>query len=360
MKLCVLNTAANVGLCTSSGTRSVTRNHLTGPRTTHRSARSAWSRGAQAGQVDVEESLPGPRSGFSGSALSGRLHEPAHPPDQRQDVAGGGARAYRSGRDGAGGELVDGGPDPVDGRVLGAALDEQVRVAGMVGERLAQGPQELFEPGPVGARQRPVGRRQDLLEGEPQQLVDQGVLAGEVTVDGADPHARPRGDLLHAGVGAGFAQHVARGGQDGVIVPDRVAPGSQGRVRGGTAHSLSSPVTVPPATIASSAWSSSPASPPRLRAAGISRPASAASASPAAITANPVVYPDSSGSPDDPSCEVTMLAMTAAPMLPPIVRMLAFMPLATPVCEAGTAPTTSADMAENASPNPTPMMALER
>jgi hypothetical protein len=55
-----------------------------------------------------------------------------------------------------------------------------------------------------------------------------------------------------------------------------------------------------------------------------------------------------------------MLAIAAAPMLPPIVRMLAFMPLATPVCDAGTAATTSADMAENASPNPTPIKALDR
>ena len=51
-----------------------------------------------------------------------------------------------------------------------------------------------------------------------------------------------------------------------------------------------------------------------------------------------------------------MLAITAAPMLPPIVRMFAFMPLATPVCEGGTAATTSADIAEKASPKPTPMM----
>ena len=55
-----------------------------------------------------------------------------------------------------------------------------------------------------------------------------------------------------------------------------------------------------------------------------------------------------------------MLAITAAPMLPPIVRMFAFMPLATPVCEDGTAATTSADIAEKASPNPIPMMALDR
>ncbi len=33
-------------------------------------------------------------------------------------------------------------------------------------------------------------------------------------------------------------------------------------------------------------------------------------------------------------------------MLPPMVRMLAFIPLATPVCSAGTADTTLADIAE--------------
>ena len=55
-----------------------------------------------------------------------------------------------------------------------------------------------------------------------------------------------------------------------------------------------------------------------------------------------------------------MLAMTAAPMLPPIVRMFAFMPLATPVCQDGTAATTSADIAENTSPNPAPMIAVDR
>ncbi len=55
-----------------------------------------------------------------------------------------------------------------------------------------------------------------------------------------------------------------------------------------------------------------------------------------------------------------MLAITAEPMLPPIVRMLAFMPLATPVCDGGTAATISADIAEKASPNPTPISALDR
>ena len=49
-----------------------------------------------------------------------------------------------------------------------------------------------------------------------------------------------------------------------------------------------------------------------------------------------------------------MLAITAAPMLPPIVRMFAFMPVATLVCPAGTADTTFAVIAEKASPKPMP------
>jgi hypothetical protein len=59
-----------------------------------------------------------------------------------------------------------------------------------------------------------------------------------------------------------------------------------------------------------------------------------------------------------PSSDVTMLDMTAAPMAPPMVRMLAFIPLATPVCSAGTAWTMRLDMAEKARPRPTPSSVL--
>ncbi len=55
-----------------------------------------------------------------------------------------------------------------------------------------------------------------------------------------------------------------------------------------------------------------------------------------------------------------MLAMIAAPIDPPMVRMLAFIPLATPVCSAGTASTMRFDMAENASPNPVPSKPMAR
>jgi len=46
--------------------------------------------------------------------------------------------------------------------------------------------------------------------------------------------------------------------------------------------------------------------------------------------------------------------MTAAPIEPPMVRTLAFMPLATPVCSGGTATTTRADIDAKARPKPTP------
>ena len=55
---------------------------------------------------------------------------------------------------------------------------------------------------------------------------------------------------------------------------------------------------------------------------------------------------------------MTMLAMTAVPTEPPIVRMLAFMPLATPVCSGGTAPTIRPARHANARPMPTPVMPL--
>lgn len=51
-----------------------------------------------------------------------------------------------------------------------------------------------------------------------------------------------------------------------------------------------------------------------------------------ARTRNPFVYPDSAGSPAGSALAATILAMMAAPREPPMVRMLAFIPLATPVC----------------------------
>ena len=57
---------------------------------------------------------------------------------------------------------------------------------------------------------------------------------------------------------------------------------------------------------------------------------------------------------------VTTLAISADPMAPPIVRMLAFMPLATPVCAGGTAATIRFAMEEKATPKPAPMIVETR
>ena len=48
------------------------------------------------------------------------------------------------------------------------------------------------------------------------------------------------------------------------------------------------------------------------------------------------------------------------PIAPPMVRTLAFMPVATPVWPAGTASTTRFDIAENAKPMPRPISAIAK
>ena len=50
-----------------------------------------------------------------------------------------------------------------------------------------------------------------------------------------------------------------------------------------------------------------------------------------------------------------MVPMTAEPIAPPIVRMLAFMPLATPVCCGGTAAMIRLARQANARPMPKPV-----
>ena len=50
-----------------------------------------------------------------------------------------------------------------------------------------------------------------------------------------------------------------------------------------------------------------------------------------AMNKKPLLYPDCVGNPSGSNEEVTMLDVMAAPTAPPMVRMLAFMPLATPV-----------------------------
>src|SRR4051812_45799394 len=91
---------------------------------------------------------------------------------------------------------------------------------------------------------------------------------------------------------------------------------------------------------------------------GISKPARAARAAVAANNAKAFVYPDSAGTPSACLELVTTLATTAAPIAPPMVLMLAFMPLATPIWLDGTASTMMPDIAENARPKPVPSSAI--
>ena len=69
-------------------------------------------------------------------------------------------------------------------------------------------------------------------------LLDQRVLAGEAPVYHADPHAGPRGDLLHGGVGSGFAQHVPRSLKDSVMVAHGIAPPRSSRAIGSSSLRL--------------------------------------------------------------------------------------------------------------------------
>src|ERR1022692_4013386 len=145
---------------------------------------------------------------------------------------------------------------------------------------MAKGAQQLFESMSVGAGQCPFGSRKNVRHGQAQQLIDQGVLAGEPAVDGADADAGPGGDLLHAGAGAGLAEYLARGVEDEVIVPRGV---------GGPGHWPVSPASAEPAAIAVPAGSNSAATGCGSRGEGISRPASPASTRPPAMAAKPVV-----------------------------------------------------------------------
>ena len=81
---------------------------------------------------------------------------------------------------------------------------------------------------------------------------------------------------------------------------------------------------VPAASIPSSECGPLPGAgvPGCMRALGTSTDATVARTAATASIANPWVYPDSFGKASAPTPEVTMLAMTAAPIDPPMVRML--------------------------------------
>lgn len=252
--------------------------------------------------MDGEE--PRPRLGVRVRCLD----QAAHRPDQREGIGTRDVLAHRARGHRAPGEFVDRLADPAPGGGVPAAPEKQARVPRVVGEGLADGPQQLLQAPAVGARQRLFGGAQHFLGGKPQQLVDQGVLAGEAAVDGADADAGPGGDLLHRGVGARLAEDLTGRCHDPVVVADGVAPGDRVTEAVQAAHraSRSSPVSITggvrawmrtyPLDSPSAVWlvgtiparaGSVPGG--RWRAAGMSRPASAASTSPAAIIANPIV-----------------------------------------------------------------------
>jgi len=178
-----------------------------------------------------------------------------------------------------------------------------VGVPGVRGEQRAEPTQQPLEPLTARARERLPGGRERLLEREPQELVDQGVLAGEPPVHGAHAHPGPGGDLLHAGVRARLAKDDTGGLKDPVVVAGRVAPLARrwrrvpGLVVGHRSLLYSptvSPVTASPAvaSVPAGACATTAASPATLRgrrAEGISSPASAATTRTPAMIPNPVV-----------------------------------------------------------------------
>jgi len=86
--------------------------------------------------VDVEEPLPDVRG-----PVGDRVDQPAHSGDERDDVVAGDAGVHRSGRGRARGELGDGLPELARGAGVGLALQEQVRVARVLGEGTAESAQ---------------------------------------------------------------------------------------------------------------------------------------------------------------------------------------------------------------------------
>ena len=66
------------------------------------------------------------------------------------------------------------------------------------------------------------------------------------------------------------------------------------------------------------------------------------------------------GSPLASSARRESLAATSAPIAPPIVRTIVFIPVATPVCPAGTASTIRFAIDAKAKPTPTPTSVAAR
>jgi len=125
----------------------------------------------------------------------------------------------------------------------------------MLGERPAERVEELVQAESVGSGEGMMDVGQQICEREPEQLVDQRILAGESPVHGADAYAGLGGDLLHHRVRAGFAEDVAGCRHDPLVVAAGIAAqaaGLHGRrlartvshSRASPAYSLSAPATV--------------------------------------------------------------------------------------------------------------------
>ena len=222
-----------------------------------------------------------------GSDLTGGLHQPAHRQDQRHDVARGDARVHRAGRYGACGELVDRCSYPVSGGVVGLARQEQAARSAHGRRRTGRGRAAVLRdrtrrhaPAPVRwttgsprapARAvhrsaRPCWRTGGTRCRRPRRPARRSPPCTRRRRTRRAPRARRRG------CGDSSARRRAvppgPGFRSLALVPD-----DRSRRR----PSPSRPC------------SGSPPSAPGRVAEGISRPASAASTSPAAITANPIV-----------------------------------------------------------------------
>jgi hypothetical protein len=178
--------------------------------------------------VDGEVAAPGVRG-----EVGGGLNEAAHGPDQRHDVGGGDAWCHGPGGDGARGELLDRRSQPRPGGWVGGAGEEQVGVARVAGELFPGGAQVLPQPLPGGRGQGLVGGPQQGLHRQPQQLVDERVLAGEPPVHGAHAHPGANGDLLHGRRRAKLTEDLAGGLEHALVVPLDVPAGAPRLLRVG-------------------------------------------------------------------------------------------------------------------------------
>src|ERR1700752_898176 len=98
------------------------------------------------------------------------MNQAAQPGSERRYVGDGDVRAGGAGGDGPGRQLDDRGSDLPLGGGVWLALQQQVGVLGMLGERPAERVQELMQAESVGPGERMMDVCQQLCEREPEQL----------------------------------------------------------------------------------------------------------------------------------------------------------------------------------------------